>query len=220
MNNDKPFRKMNELVAALSVASQELNAGTLELNGLTTACDDARELYERLVVLRHKAREAAASAPSPTTVVPASANKLREPEAPASTVQEPAPLRLDTRPAPEPPSRQTSLIDAIANTEDDAPVPKSGAEKGQGPTIAEKMEKAAVSDLNKVISLSQKFWFVAELFNGDRAGYDKAIEQLNGSGNVTDAMAFVQREVVSKLKKPADPEALSTFTDLVQRRYA
>ncbi|MBX2972584.1 MAG: hypothetical protein KF797_05740 [Flavobacteriales bacterium] len=210
MSNDKPFRKINELVEALSAASRELGTGTLQLNGLETACGDARELYERLVVLRHKAREAAtghAATPPPTAAAP---NKMRE----AAPEQEQAPLRLDTRPAPEPASRQTSLIEAIEHTEQEKMPAKAPA-----PSLAEKMEKAAVSDLNKAISLSQKFWFVAELFNGDRTAYDKAIEQLNTGKDVTGAMAFVQNEVVAKLKKPADPEAVSSFTDLVQRRH-
>ena len=211
MSNDKPFRKINELVEALSGVSRELNAGTLQPGGLELACDDARELYERLVVLRHKAREAMPP-PKPSTAPP---NKLRDPVVPASTVEEPAALRLDTRPVPDPPTRQTSLIDAIASTEEaQAPV------NAPATSIAEKLEKAAVGDLGKAISLSQKFWFVSELFNGDRIAYDKAIDQLNTGTSVTDAMAFVQQEVIAKLKKPADPEAISTFTDLVQRRYA
>nr|MBP6642960.1 hypothetical protein [Flavobacteriales bacterium] len=56
---EKPFRKISELVAALANAEKGMNAGTLKLDGLETACNDARELFERLVVLRHKARESA-----------------------------------------------------------------------------------------------------------------------------------------------------------------
>ena len=209
MSNEKPFRKINELVEALSGACQELSAGTLQPDGLELACDDARDLYERFVVLRHKAREAM---PTPKAQTGA-ANKLREPASTPRVAEEP--LRLDTRPAPDPPSRQTSLIDAIASTEEDQTTVVAPAT-----TIAEKLEKAAVDDLGKAISLSQKFWFVAELFNGDRIAYDKAMDRLNTATSVTDAMSYAQQEVIDKLKKPADPEAVSTFTDLVQRRYA
>lgn len=212
MSNDKPFRKINELVASLLAASKELGDGSLELDGLETACSDARELYERLVVLRHKARESASS-PDRT-----SENKLRGQEAPA-LVQEPATVRLDTRPPVDPGSRQTSLIDAIASTEKEEKKPGRKEPAAQTPSVAEKLEKAAVEDLNKAISLSHKFWFVAELFNGDRAAYDKGVEQLNHFKDLREAQEFLAREVVGKLKVPADPEALATFTDLVQRRY-
>lgn len=217
MNSEKPFRRINDLVAALSQVSAELGSGTLHLEGLETACDDARELYERLVVLRHKARETATSTgkSAPTAV-----NRPRE-VAPATERPADAPaMRLDTRPAPEVASRQTSLIEAIEHTEQQQAAPAGVKPAEQGPSLAEKLEKAAVSDLNKAITLSHKFWFVAELFNGDRQAYEKGVERLNGFKDIAEADAFIRDEVVARLKKPADPEALATFHDLVQRRYA
>lgn len=225
MSTDKPFRRINELVAALAAADKGLTSGALGADGLEGACDDARELYERLIVLRHKAREAMVN---PAAEEPASPkpqqNVLREPA--STVVPEERPVRLDTRPPVEPPSRQTSLIDAIEHTEKQEPAkpqttsssPEYGAKAA--PSVAEKLEKAAVADLGKAISLSHKFWFVAELFNGDRIAYDKSIEKLNTFKDLAEAKAFVSAEVMAKLKKPADPEALATFNELVERRYA
>jgi len=131
--------------------------------------------------------------------------------------------------------RQTSLIEAIANTEQERAtvspsdtrttevpqkVTEAQAASKQQPSLAEKLEKAALGDLGKAISLSHKFWFVAELFNGDRITYEKSIEKLNSFGGAAEAQAYLEKEVLAKLKKPADPEALTTFTELVQRRYA
>ncbi len=217
MKSEKPFRRINDLVAALSNVSAELGSGTLQLEGLETACEDARELYERLVVLRHKARESAASTGKSA---PVSTNKLREAPLTAEAPPEQPVMRLDTRPAPEVSSRQTSLIEAIEHTEQERSEPASGKRPAQAPSLAEKLEKAAVSDLNKAITLSHKFWFVAELFNGDRQAYEKGVERLNMFASHAEATAFIQEEVIAKLKKPADPEALATFNDLVQRRYA
>jgi hypothetical protein len=222
MVKDKGFRKMGELVAALTEADRALAAGALGLEGLESACSNARELYERLVVLRHKAREAALSA-APEAPAPA------EPPAKRPDRSEPMAIRLDTRP-PEGP-RQTSLIEAIEATEQPAPVaplpPRmepQRAETKAAPaarsTLAEKFEKASIPDLGKGISLSHKFWFVAELFNGDRITYEKSIDKLNAFTNLQEARAFVDAEVVARLKKPADPEALATFNELVQRRFA
>ena len=100
-----------------------------------------------------------------------------------------------------------------------APAPAPASSK-PAPTLAEKLEQAAIPDLAKAISLSHKFWFVAELFNGDRITYDKSIDRLNTMPDGAAAQAFVQAEVIDKLRKPADPEALATFTELVKRRYA
>lgn len=240
MGNNRAFRKMSELMAALSEAERALNEGRLGLEGLESACGNARELYERLVVLRHKAREAALSGSLGKTTQPVREEQLvpPPPAAKAAPVEQPEELpslRLDTKP-PDISPRQTSLIEAIEEVQEDVPpAPKAAAPEtptnapkaAPAPpttalptTLAEKLEKAPVTDLAKAISLSHKFWFVAELFNGDRIGYEKTVTLLNGMGGRDEAVGYVEKEVVAKLKKPADPEALATFMDLLQRRYA
>ena len=241
MPTDKAFRTMNDLVNALAKAENALAAGALDLGGLETACADARDLYERLVVLRHKAREAAVQAgqvppqrPEAAATPDHTAVAAPQVTPPVAHVAEPSAIRLDTRP-PEPPPRQVSLIEAIEASEKLPEVtaalheaaqargsqPTPAASGTQAPsTLAEKLEKASIPDLAKAISLSHKFWFVAELFNGDRITYDKAIDRLNAMGGLAEAEAFVRSEVIAKLTKPADPEALATFNELVKRRYA
>jgi len=235
MSSDKPFRKIDELVAALAKAQRGAGSGSLALEQLDAACDDARELYERLIVLRHKAREATTTReamPAKQDLFPSGDQKREDPKPePPPLTAEPKPVRLDTRPVEISP-RQTSLIEAIERTDLElplkvdertarsAPNTTERSPAAKAPTLAERHEHAAVADLGTAISLSHKFWFVAELFNGDRVNYEKSIDKLNGFASFKEAQAFVQNEVIAKLKKPADPEALSTFTDLVQRRYA
>ena len=149
-------------------------------------------------------------------------------------MREPSAIRLDTRP-PEPAPRQVSLMDAIEASEKlpevtaalhvaaqaSGPQQVTSTRPAQAPSsLAEKLEKASIPDLAKAISLSHKFWFVAELFNGDRITYDKTIDRLNGMGGLAEAEAFIRSELIAKLSKPADPEALATFNELVKRRYA
>ena len=55
---------------------------------------------------------------------------------------------------------------------------------------------------------------------GDHGGYDKAVEHLNSAKDGDSAIAWFDTEVVGKLKKPADPEALATFSELLNRRFA
>lgn len=206
MGKDKGFRKINELVAALAEAERALRDSTLGLEGLATACDNARELYERLVVLRHKAREAALHAGGgPSAAPPAPTERNAPPPAPTS-------IRLDTRP-PEQLPGQTSLIDAIEEA-----MPKD--EKAEVSKTKAGARKSRGTDLAKSISLDHKFWFTAELFNGDRSAYDKAMEQLGAAADLAEARRFVEKEVQAKLKKPADPEALATFKELLERHFS
>lgn len=253
MIGGKHFTRIGELANSVAADVQRLEEGKLPLAELEQLADHARDLNERLVVLRYKAREgkpAQEAAPKPTVAA--------EPEAPAMSV---APIRLDTAP------KQTSLIDAIQETEKrpvrsvasdplekpvpatsplpapapataaaaepsakQAPAPAPVAEApakaapAHGPKAAptsvhDKIEKAPIADLGKAIALSQKFWFVAELFNNDRGAYDRAIEHLNKPQLRAEAKAYVQYEVVAKLKNPPGEEVVAAFTELIERRH-
>lgn len=247
MSNDKGFRSMNALVDGLRKAEEGLRGGALPLGALDAAVNDARELYERLVVLRHKAREAAqakaaagAAAPAPApapalaAVAPASTTQSAAPKAAPAEPAAPPPIRLHTQPAAP---RQTTLEEAITEKEEAEPVMKTAAEylkEAQAPaaaapapsaarsaeSIAEKLERARIPDLAKAISLSDKFWFTKELFGGDAKAYEVGVSLLNSAKDMGEAKAFLKDELLAKLKAPPDAEALEAFTELIERRFA
>ena len=269
MANDTGYERMNELIATIQRALSDLEAGKLSHQGLEECTEEARALYERLIVLRHKARETAtrpsATFPGPVTVKP------DVPSAPIAT--EAPPMRLDTRPVEVSP-RQTSLIDAIAEigskpakkapkalaiaeaktappviepvqanaavekpdvvklAAEPAPakavaekpmaktvMPKAAPKTAPAPTLADKMEHAPITDLHKAIALSQKFWFVAELFGGQRENYEKAINAINAAKSIEQARTYIDSEVTAKLPKPPSADVLSAFMELVERRF-
>ncbi|MBS1546783.1 MAG: hypothetical protein JST38_12180 [Bacteroidetes bacterium] len=230
MHQTKASDRMNELIRSVQHALGLLEEGKLDLPGLEQCTEDARSIFERLVVLRHKAREAHVEA------------EKRAAQAGAKPPEPAAPIRLDTRP-PDVHPQQTSLIDAIAETET-APAPKPkpappapeplAAEAPKPPkarpaapqagndrpaSVADKMEHAPVADLRKAIALSQKFWFVAELFANERDRYEKALDAINGMHSASEAEAFVRDEVLAKLPKPPGEEVANTFLELVKRRF-
>jgi len=234
MSTERGYTRINELVAALNAALLDMEQGRLGAQGLERTTEDARELYERLVVLRHKVREARAAL-SVKAAEPPSAPMASEPEAPrpprTEAVERP-PMRLDTRSDMSP--RQTSLIDAIAEHDEvpavtlkgqDPEKPKVQAQAqaapapAKVPSLAEKLEHAPIADLGKAITLSQKFLFLAELFGGQKEEYEKAISAINGHAFFAEAKQYLDAEVLTKLKKAPDPEALSSFMDLVERRF-
>jgi hypothetical protein len=234
MTKGAGYRTMRDLIEALGQAERRLDQGDLDLQGLEQACEDVRQLYERLVVLRHRSRERMAQ------------GKDQPPANTRRKEQDQQPIRLDTKPA-EPPVRQTSLIEAIEETAQEAPAEKQqpvapppppepageAPDKKEAPagkeprpaepkkpaTVAEKLEKASISSLARSITLSHKFWFVSELYNGDRIFYEKSITQLDTMTDLEAARTFVRTEVIANLKKPADPDALNTFMDLIERRF-
>lgn len=230
MAETKASDRMNELIRSLQQAMDRLQGGQLTLEELEQATGQAQALYERFVVLRHKAREAAVGA-------------VKQPESPQPKAEEPKAeeeepsIRLDTRP-PDISPQQTSLIDAIAETESlnamaaeakptqakpaQAPKPKAAKQDAPGRpvTVADKLEHAPVADLRKAIALSQKFWFVAELFANDRKRYEEAIDALNAMTGLEEADTYLKTEVIAKLPTPPGEEVAATFTELLQRRYS
>lgn len=222
---------MEQLLQRLQVAFAALAEGKLDEPGLDAATQDAQALYERLVVLRHKLRE--------RTKAPAPAEQV--------AIELPA-MRLDTRPAEDGP-RQTSLIDAIAESEQghgaeptvavsataaDGPppakatapppaIPAPEVRKAKaapaGASLGERLENAPVNDLNKAIALSQKFWFVAELFDGQREQYEQAIATLNAARSAEDAREHLTT-ILGKARHKPDPEAVKALQDLIDRRFA
>jgi hypothetical protein len=243
MGTDKGFRSTGELLSSLADAGRRLTEGSIGLEGLDRACDEAREVYERLVVLRHKAREArrdeASAKPAPQAPTPPHAPPAPAKEA-APVVEEPPPIRLDTRPGEKAP-KQTSLIEAIAETEKpraaDKPAAGKAATAGQAkppapktaeapakaadaaPSVAERLGRAPISNLGRSIALSQKFWFVAELFNNDRIHYDRSIDLLDAMGALQEAKDYIDKEVLARMPAPPGEEVLAAFMDLVERRF-
>lgn len=231
MGQHRPTEHMEQLLQRLQVAFAALAEGKLDEPGLDAATQDAQALYERLVVLRHKLRE--------RTKAPAPAEQV--------AIELPA-MRLDTRPAEDGP-RQTSLIDAIAESEQghgaeppvavsataaDGPppakatapppaIPAPEVRKAKaapaGASLGERLENAPVNDLNKAIALSQKFWFVAELFDGQREQYEQAIATLNAARSAEDAREHLTT-ILGKARHKPDPEAVKALQDLIDRRFA
>lgn len=69
MSDNKGYETMRDLVRALQQTEYGLRTGILSPDDLDSACDNSRMLYERLVVIRHKAREARVHEQAKTSVV-------------------------------------------------------------------------------------------------------------------------------------------------------
>lgn len=228
------FKSLEELVKGLAGKLGELSLGKAAIDDVDEMCHDARELYERLVVLRHRGREAMLegkssfeipeSKPEPDTNPPADPGNNQADQAPV--------MQLDLS-ADIGNSGQTDLLDAIAQ-EESAPesleeVNRTSEEKESNPTISESDDQQSVAetaanstiaDLNESIGLNQKFMFISQVFNGKKSDYALAIDKLNAMDNATEAMNY-GKELTAHLNDEADEgEAKTQFLDLIERRYS
>ena len=120
-----------------------------------------------------------------------------------------------TPPKAEPPQRVRGTSQPPRKPERTGP----GHTETQGSTLGDKLERAPVADLHKAIALSQKFWFVAELFGGHRDRYEQAVNALNAMGSLDEARTFIANEITAKATRPPAADAIQAFNDLVERRF-
>lgn len=198
--------RLADLVTALGERSRELENGTLDLDGLDKAVEEARELHEHLVVLRHKAREEkvrGARAPMPQ---------------PPPPVNEPAPIRLDvTSPIGDP--RQITLIDAIEHEKQVKKEKRAAARAERSHAPAPPVAARPVKDLLRSIPISEKFWFIAELFGKDATAYERTMRAIDAAGSLEAARAIVRADVLDRAAKPPADDVLTAFEERIQRRF-
>jgi hypothetical protein len=86
-------------------------------------------------------------------------------------------------------------------------------------SLGKKYQKKPVEDLKKSIGINEKFSFINELFEGDLNSYNQAIEELNLSSGIEQALQLIQQELLPKYKWNTDNKAFMSLTDLVERRF-
>lgn len=192
MASDKAFQNIGELVEQLSKDISELDQGKVDVNQLEQMCTVSSELYERLIVLRHKGREAISEGRSHVDLTENVTAEVPE-------------IRLDLN-EPIASSGQTSLIDAIAESTGE-----------QASTIAERVSSASIDDLQASIGLNQKFMFISQLFGGDNSRYLETMETLSNMSEKEEAMDLVRSLAVDDHEDAQS--ALEQLKDLLERKF-
>jgi len=242
------FKNLEDLVGDLGAGLVKLRAGELEPEELTPMVEDARELCDRLILLRFKAHEFA--------------YEVRK-KSPEGSEEEEALDRQPVRPFRIGAAYQTSLIDAIEEvsreqaeqgsealsnsgapdlfdvtepqkatpmTEEDGP--ERGASGGMTPSgegsaqedsatsLAHQMENQAISDLRTAFSLGEKYECIKALFQDDAMLFDRVLEALDEAGDVQLALHWLNQHVPESETWDEEDPAVARFLDKLQRRYA
>jgi hypothetical protein len=229
--SDKEYQSISHLSNQLHNQILHLEEGEMELEELQFALENAREIYERLVVLRYRAydelvhttREMPMSA---ETVVPEL--PIEEPlvEVSEEESEEESEFVLEVESKVEAPIEQESLFDEIADVAPEPipapstpPAPAAAPQKAvEHESIGEKLSKSPIPDLKKAIGLNQKFLFINTLFSGDAIAYDEAVSDINRMSAYADAENKCS-ELRLKYKWSDEEPATEQFKDLVERRF-
>jgi hypothetical protein len=234
MNTEPRYQTLQELADALQSSLARLAGGDLAKAELEQLTLQARELYERLVVLRHKAFESEFRGEQ----LVAHEHKEEE-ERPVLS------FRVQVAETPEVPPvspNQVSLIDVIEEiTREESPVKEeepaaeatalkpmqitapenlndrlSKAIPAQE-TLARKLESSPIGDLKRAITLNQRFQFARELFKGNNQDYEVTIDKLNNSSR-EDALKTLEN-LRARYEWNDESPVTQDFKELVQRRH-
>lgn len=86
--------------------------------------------------------------------------------------------------------------------------------------LAHVLKDTPIKDLRKAIGVNDKFLFVAELFRGDEAMYERSIKTINGFHILPEAEYWINRELKVKLGWNDNRDAVQHFYHLVRRRFS
>jgi hypothetical protein len=86
-------------------------------------------------------------------------------------------------------------------------------------SLGNRMQKSQITDLKSAIGINDKFLFINELFKGDLAGYNRAIEDLNSCKTKHEAVEKIN-EMRNQFNWPENSTSFLRLNDFLKRRYS
>ena len=176
------------------------------------------------------------SAPVESATVSTARTASAEPE--PETEPEPESAAIAPNPAPESASQPSiSTFDSASDatdrrTEGGMPIAPAGAVLGEvinphvqtlADTIAPPRDMASeilhnepITDLRQAIGLNDKFLLIRDLFGGDGAAFERAIETLNGFDDLDDCMIFIAEHYAWN----PNSDGAKLLMELLERKFA
>lgn len=240
---DTSFKSLDQLAGDITEQVQKINKGELELPELELLTSNAQELYERLIVIRHKAFEKVATQKPENLnvedegIIPVVEEKeedtffdLTQDEA-NSTNEVETEMLFDFSQPVEEVKQEDIKSEPIHQEQVKEKTHKSINEKFENKnslndvfksatknSLADKLKFSPIDNLKTHININQKFLFVSKLFNGDNDAYNSAIEKLNNFSSSDEARLYLN-ELSQQQNWNAEDENVITLVELVERRY-
>lgn len=178
------------------------------------------------------------SAPVESATVSTARTASAEPDPEPETEPEPESAATASNPVPESASKpRTSAFDSASDatdrrTEGGMPIASAGAVLGEvinphvqtlADTIAPPRDMASeilhnepITDLRQAIGLNDKFLLIRDLFGGDGAAFERAIETLNGFDDLDDCMIFIAEHYAWN----PNSDGAKLLMELLERKFA
>lgn len=92
------------------------------------------------------------------------------------------------------------------------------ADLNEKQTLAAKLSRKPVKDLNEEIGLNQKFLFMNDLFGGENTLYKEAVSSINGFSSAEEANHLLA-QLAQRHNWDMESTSVIKFTDLVERKF-
>ncbi len=86
--------------------------------------------------------------------------------------------------------------------------------RSKGDDLTSRMKSSPISNLASAIGINDRFYFIREVFGGNKESYYEAIEKLNNASTITEARALIDHYGAEK----SDSEAVGELLDIVKRK--
>ncbi len=140
-------------------------------------------------------------------------------------VKEPA-ITPPTKPAPvievakiAAPAEKPAVVNNEPEEDDSTVNGKIAKFKQPEINVADKLKDMPIKELVKAISISKKFEFINELFQGNAEAYKTCLQTVESIGSFEKAAVFLENEVADKLNWEENETLAAEFFLLVKRRY-
>jgi hypothetical protein len=111
--------------------------------------------------------------------------------------------------------------ETIQNTSDDKESLNDKISKlSKSDSLASKLQNQPIQNLKTAIGLNERFLFANELFQGDGAEYQRAIEEFNHLASMDDAVRLIEHKYQPNYKWDFDNHTVQNFIHYLQRRYS
>lgn len=242
------FKSLDQLSTYISDKINLLNKGQLNNMEIEELTECSQELYERLVVLRHKSYEKFGKPESDLIEekVEVFQEVTEEPEQSVEEVlNEISPMmsfdfsepitetkieepivelnNVENNDEPELPSFEESVIPEVETSS----LLNESISKGTSSlndsykssgSLADRLTSSKISDLKSAIGINEKFSFITDLFSSSNEKYNEAINTLNNCNDSKEAKELIN-EISIDHNWDLDSKTVGSFIELIERRY-
>jgi hypothetical protein len=222
------YNTIPQLIKKIEENAVKLEQGNLSITELNDMLDFSRAIHERIAILRYKALIKEPIKPQDTSITSEKSFTEKSLFNEISTKKEkiveekaqPTGFSLNFEVKDEEPKpTQIELVNEIEeNTVDKSINDQLSSQKKV--SIAERLQKSKVEDLRKVIGLNQKFLFMNDLFEGEKAHYDFALNFLNELSTLEEADNFIKNDLATKHGWDFNTSTAKNFKELVERKFS